>query len=118
MSPFKLHLFGSARTETSSAVAGTANQPETSTVTATPNVAEAEPLHAPSPRLPNGKLGLIFSRIAATPGVTIDELTEETGWQAHTIRAAISRLRLTGRTILLVAGSDGAKTYRLADGEG
>lgn len=112
MSPFKLHLFGSAQTEAPPTSAASTSHHDA------PPVAEAEPSKVSSRRIPGGKLGVIFSRIAVTPGATIAELTEETGWQAHTIRAAISRLRRVGHTIILVAGSDGAKTYRLAGGEG
>jgi len=112
MSPFKLHLFGSAQTDVPPGSAGSTSHHDA------PPVAEAEPSRVSSPRIPGGKLGVIFSRIAAAPGATIEELTEETGWQPHTVRAAISRLRRTGQTIILVARSDGAKTYRLAGGEG
>jgi hypothetical protein len=112
MSPFKLHLFGSAPTEVPPTSAASTSHHDA------PSVAEVDSPKVSSPRLPGGKLGVIFSRIAAAPGATIYELTEETGWQPHTVRAAISRLRRTGQTIILVAGSDGAKTYRLAGGEG
>ncbi len=112
MSPFKLHLFGSTETRAPQTSASMVTRPEV------PTAMEIEPPKASSPRVPSGKLGMILSRISTASGATIEELAEETGWQAHTLRAAISRLRRAGHTIIRVAGPDGTKTYRLAGGEG
>lgn len=37
-----------------------------------------------------GKLGQIIRLLQRTKGATIDDLTEATGWQAHSVRGAIS----------------------------
>ncbi|WP_333826257.1 DUF3489 domain-containing protein [Pinisolibacter sp.] len=71
-----------------------------------------------SPKLPIGKLGVIFDEIAAPAGATIDELAGATGWQPHTIRAAFSRLRRRGFPIVLATDADGRKAYRRMPKEG
>jgi len=37
-----------------------------------------------------GKLGQIIRLLQRAKGATIDDLTETTGWQAHSVRGAIS----------------------------
>ena len=46
-------------------------------------------------------------------GATLAQLQQELGWQPHTVRAAISRLRKAGHTIDLKE-TNGRKAYRLA----
>ena len=84
--------------------------------------AKAEAERAASPRgrspgtaetkRPAGKLGAILSAIDAADGATLEELTRLTGWQKHTVRAAISRLRPRGHDCRLDR-ADGRKAYRL-----
>lgn len=62
---------------------------------------------------PSGKLGLILDRLEAKTGATLDELVDATGWQKHSVRGALSRLRTRGFTVWLDAKAD-RKTYRLA----
>jgi len=57
-----------------------------------------------------GKLGIIAKAVAVPKGATIDQLVKKTGWQPHTVRAALSRLRKRGMEILL-ADVDGRKAY-------
>ncbi|MDX2265493.1 MAG: DUF3489 domain-containing protein [Hyphomicrobiales bacterium] len=66
---------------------------------------------APTPR-PGGKLGLIIDRLAATSGAAAEELVAMTGWQRHTIRGALSRLKSRGFPIQMTAGVD-RRAYRL-----
>ncbi|MBC8050186.1 MAG: DUF3489 domain-containing protein [Chitinophagales bacterium] len=65
----------------------------------------------PSAR-PGGKLGLIIDRLAAKTGATAEELVAVTGWQRHTVRGALSRLKSRGFTIQMTVGVD-RKAYRL-----
>lgn len=79
--------------------------------------------HAParptaSPKPPSGKLGQIHGLIATVGGATIDDLIASTGWQPHTIRAALSRLRRRGLPIVLATDAGGRKAYRLETREG
>lgn len=67
---------------------------------------------APTER-PSGKLGTIVAAVAAEQGATINELAGSVGWQKHTTRAALTRLRQRGFDIRLATIGD-RKTYRLA----
>jgi hypothetical protein len=62
---------------------------------------------------PGGKLGLLVTALAQDGGATIDALTSLTGWLPHTTRAAMTRLRQRGRSIVLVK-QDNRKTYQIA----
>ena len=67
----------------------------------------------PTAKPPAGKLGSILKRVEAKTGATLNELREATGWQPHTVRGALSRLRARGFAILRhVEG--GRSSYRLA----
>jgi hypothetical protein len=60
---------------------------------------------------PTGKAGTILAR---PKGARINELQKATGWQAHSIRAAITGLRKRGITITR-SQDNGVTVYR-ADG--
>ena len=62
---------------------------------------------------PSGKLGTIVAAVEAEQGATIDELSSAVGWQKHTTRAALTRLRQRGFDIRLGAIGE-RKAYRLA----
>ena len=61
-------------------------------------------------RTKQAKLKALLSRAR---GATLAQLQEELGWQPHTVRAAVSRLRRAGHTIELEE-MKGRKAYRLA----
>lgn len=42
---------------------------------------------------PTGKLGKLLDAVTAKHGASLSELVELTGWQSHTVRAALTRLR-------------------------
>ena len=67
-----------------------------------------------SPR-PRGKLGDLLAAVEAANGATLDELSTALGWQPHTARAAISRLRQRGFDIALTE-VEGRKAYRIQQG--
>lgn len=62
---------------------------------------------------PSGKLGTIMAAVEAEQGATIDELAGAVGWQKHTTRAALTRLRQRGFNIRLATIGE-RKAYRLA----
>jgi hypothetical protein len=80
--------------------------------------------HAPVPvaaattaadqKRPTGKLGRVLNAVAATRGASLDELIELTGWQPHTARAALTRLRQRGFAVGLRETTD-RKAYHLAE---
>jgi hypothetical protein len=84
--------------------------PEINTEAATvAPIVTAETVSAAPPR---GKLGSILSALAAEDGATLAALVTLTGWQPHTTRAALCRLRQRGYPIRLI-GATGSKAYRL-----
>ena len=60
-----------------------------------PSVSAAS-IRAASEKPIAGKLGAIATAVSTPRGATIGELTETTGWQPHTVRAALTRLRQRG----------------------
>jgi hypothetical protein len=75
-------------------------------------LASPELVCVPTIARPGGKLGQVVDRLSATGGATIDDLMAETGWQRHTVRAALSRLKVRGFASRLEA-RDNRKAYRL-----
>ena len=65
-------------------------------------------------RRPTGKLGRVLNAVAAMRGASLDELVELTGWQPHTARAVLSRLRQRGFAVNLRETAD-RKAYHLAE---
>ncbi|SPJ25043.1 DUF3489 domain-containing protein [Palleronia abyssalis] len=59
------------------------------------------------------KLGLVRDMLASGTGATLSQLCEATGWQSHSVRAAISNLRKTGCVIERGKAGDGTSLYRI-----
>ena len=83
-------------------------------VTAADSVAteDGAPSTPGGPSAPGGKLGAVLKAIGRKRGATLAELTEATGWQPHTTRAALTRLRQRGFPAALTEES-GRRAYRL-----
>jgi hypothetical protein len=77
-----------------------------------PTGSEAPAAPANAAVRPGGKLGRILDAVAAEGGATLGELVALTGWQPHTARAAVTRLRQRGFD-LRMAVAEGRKAYRL-----
>jgi len=60
---------------------------------------------------PSGKVGTILGLLSRAKGAKINELQKATGWQAHSIRAAIAGLRKRGITITR-SQDNGVNVYR------
>lgn len=77
----------------------------------------AEPAAIPAvgatenPDRPGGKLGQVLAAAVGEAGATLEELVALTGWQKHTTRAAMTRLRQRGFDLRLVKVGD-RKAYR------
>jgi hypothetical protein len=72
----------------------------------------------PTPRTirPGTKLAAIIDAMRHPGGATIAKMMADTGWQAHTVRGAISgivRKRL-GYEVVTEKGADGQRAYRIA----
>jgi len=58
------------------------------------------------------KKALLLKRLQRRKGATLQQLSSEFGWQPHTVRAAISRLRTAGFAV--TRGEDrNASIYRI-----
>ncbi len=58
-----------------------------------------------------GKVGTILALLSRPKGARINELQKATGWQPHSIRAALTGLRKRGITITR-SKDDGVTIYR------
>lgn len=92
---------------------GVADEPDTPA--GTTSQAGAPAVHDPAPpsdRVPPGsKRDRLVDLLAAETGATIETLTHELGWLAHTVRAAISGLRKRGIAVETVRDG-GITVYR------
>jgi hypothetical protein len=59
------------------------------------------------------KIGAILALLQRAEGATLSELTDATGWQKHTARAALTSLKKKGHTIERTK-ADGVSRYRIA----
>lgn len=59
------------------------------------------------------KLDQILAAARGRHGATIADLTETTGWQPHTVRAALTRLRQRGHHFDRTRNKSGETRYRL-----
>ena len=67
----------------------------------------------PAPPKPGTKQALFLQRLEGT-GASIPDLMKATGWQSHTVRAAMTSLRKRGFQIERVEpAGDGKALYRL-----
>ncbi len=70
------------------------------------------PSGAPPESHPRGKLGRVLASLSADTGATLPELVALTGWQPHTTRAALTRLRRRGYALERL-DLDGRRACRL-----
>lgn len=91
-----------------------------------PNVPELGPVsqssHCPDvgstpsslhPR-PGSKIGTVINLLSRVEGAGLDELTDATGWQPHTTRAALTGLRKKGH-LLLREQAEGVTRWRITE---
>jgi biotin operon repressor len=56
--------------------------------------------NAPEPKAARvTKLGVLLTLLQTGTGASLEEMTDATGWQAHTVRAAMTGLRKKGHGI-------------------
>ena len=76
------------------------------------SAAPVAPKPAPPKMIPPSKTGTLRNLLSRRNGATLAQLQKQLGWQPHTIRAAISRLRSSGNTLELDR-SGKATRYRI-----
>jgi hypothetical protein len=63
---------------------------------------------------PRGKIGLLVSLLRQTEGATIDAMMSATGWQAHSVRGAMSgSVKKALGLNILSEKTDGGRVYRI-----
>ena len=76
---------------------------------------------SPRPTAPRAasKAAILIDLLARQDGASLDDLTAATGWLSHTVRAALTRLRQRGHTLVRAKDTDGRSVYRITGaGEG
>ena len=65
---------------------------------------------------PGTKLASIIEAMRTPGGATINQMMNGTGWQAHSVRGAISGMvkKRLGHEVVTEKGADGQRTYRIA----
>ena len=69
---------------------------------------------APAMLVRRSKKASIVALLQRPQGAAIDELTAATGWQTHSIRAALTGLRKEGNELARIKNEGGVTHYRLA----
>ncbi len=64
------------------------------------------------------KKARILSLLKRKSGATIEQIAKATGWQAHTVRAALTRLRQAGTPIERVRGNKVSRYHLIKDRRG
>ncbi len=70
------------------------------------------PLRQPRPT----KISRLQQMLQAPKGASLVQLCEALGWQAHTLRAALTRLRQVGHAVERSRSKEGLTTYRIFAG--
>jgi hypothetical protein len=71
---------------------------------------------APAMLIRQSKKASILALLQRPQGAAIGDLTEATGWQTHSVRAALTGLRKEGKELARVKDEGGITHYRLAAG--
>ena len=71
---------------------------------------------APAIPVRQSKKASILALLQRPQGAAIGDLTEATGWQTHSVRAALTGLRKEGRELARIKNAGGVTHYRLAAG--
>ncbi len=76
-----------------------------------------KPAAASLPTLTGPKSNQLRTLLSSRAGTTVADLSVRLGWQTHTTRAALTRLKQAGITIEKLAATEGTRQsrYRLAE---
>ncbi len=67
-----------------------------------------------STKPPKTKRDTIIGLLKRPKGASIADLTTVTGWQAHSVRAALTGLRKRDMDVVRTNGTDGGSVYRIS----
>jgi hypothetical protein len=75
---------------------------------------EPEPAPAALAAPPKGKIGVLVALLRRPEGVTVDAMVAATGWQAHSVRGAMSGAVKKGLGLTIESEKiDGGRVYRI-----
>ena len=84
-------------------------------VTPSPEPTAPKAAQAPTPT-PKGKIGAVVALLRAPDGATIEAMMAATGWQAHSVRGAMSgSIKKALGLAIASEKTDGVRTYRIVD---
>ena len=63
--------------------------------------------------VPRSKIGTLIQRLKRPKGASIATLCTATNWQAHSVRAALSRLKERGHTVVRMPSEGRVTRYRI-----
>ena len=73
----------------------------------------------PAPAMPKGKIGALIGLLRRTEGASIADMMAATGWQAHSVRGAMSgSIKKALGLNVVSAKTDDRRVYRIIDGAG
>ncbi|THD81647.1 MAG: DUF3489 domain-containing protein [Phenylobacterium sp.] len=68
---------------------------------------------------PKGKIGTIIELLRRTEGASVEAMMQATGWQAHSVRGAISGAIKKDRKLAVTSEkTDAGRIYRIVEGAG
>ena len=74
---------------------------------------------APGPVAPGGKLGQLVGLLQRADGATLDDMIAATGWQAHSVRGAMSgSLKKKLGLDITSTKTEAGRVYRIEPGAG
>lgn len=78
-------------------------------------MSKSKPTAAPAPEAPKKKSDLLIEMLRRSDGATIEEMQEATGWQAHSVRGAISGSLKKARGLTVTSEKSGnTRVYRIS----
>jgi hypothetical protein len=94
-------------------VAGRKKAPATKKIAPAP-ASTAETAEGPPKAEPKGKIGILIALLEHSEGATIESMMAATGWQAHSVRGAISGSikKALGREVTS-AKTEAGRVYRI-----
>lgn len=77
--------------------------------------AQLLPEAAVQPKAPKGKIAILIGLLTRPEGATIAAMMETTGWQAHSVRGAISgSIKMALGVAVISEKTEAGRTYRIA----
>jgi hypothetical protein len=99
----------SRKTSRKSAKPASTRQPATKAA-----AARSSKVRSPATPARSSKKAAIVALLERPNGAAINDLTEATGWQTHSVRAALTGLRKDGKELVRDKDAAGVTHYRLA----